>query len=288
MCIGGSLGGGNVPANQSFAAITELVPSISAEVYGIALAILVGSVIIGGIKSIGKVAGIIVPFMCGIYVLAGVYILIMNASNIPHAFSVIVTEAFAPTAVAGGAIGALIQGFRRAAFSNEAGVGSASIAHSAAATDEPVREGIVALLEPFIDTSVVCTMTGLVVVITGAYQQEGQKVLPSHPMLLHLSLIGFPMSYPLQSFLLLNNDCGSYYGERCVTYLSEKRLDAIKLFFCLCVVFGSVVKLGCLDFSDCDPTAFSKYSLSLHPFFDSTRKLDHYWGCLQSEMKPVR
>ena len=179
MCIGGSFGGGNMfQANQSYAAIADIMPfDLSPVLYGVVLAVLVGIVIIGGIKSIGRVAEIIVPFMCGIYLLAGSYILLVNASQIPSAFSVIFVQAFAPVSVAGGVLGVLIQGFRRAAFSNEAGVGSASIAHSAAATDEPVREGIVALLEPFIDTIIVCTMTGLVVVITGAYQQEDWKVL---------------------------------------------------------------------------------------------------------------
>ena len=296
MCIGGSLGGGNMfQANQSFAAITELVPSISAEVYGIALAILVGSVIIGGIKSIGKVAGIIVPFMCGVYVLAGMYILMTHASNIPHAFSVIVTEAFAPTAVAGGAIGALIQGFRRAAFSNEAGVGSASIAHSAAATDEPVREGIVALLEPFIDTIVVCTMTGLVVVITGAYQQEGLEgvAITSYAFASVIDWFPYVLSVAVFFFAFSTMISWSYYGERCVTYLfGEKASMPYKFLFCLCVIFGAVVKLGnVLDFSDLMILGMAFPNI-LGLFILSTtvrEKLDHYWGRLQSgEMKPVR
>ena len=240
-------------------------------------------------------AGIIVPFMCGIYVLAGVYILLVNASNVPHAFSVIITEAFAPTAVAGGAIGALIQGFRRAAFSNEAGVGSASIAHSAAATDEPVREGIVALLEPFIDTIVVCTMTGLVVVITGAYQQEGLEgvAITSYAFASVIDWFPYVLSTAVFFFAFSTMISWSYYGERCVTYLfGEKASIPYKIFFCLCVVFGAVVKLGnVLDFSDLMILGMAFPNILGLFILSSTvrEKLDHYWGRLQSgEMKPVR
>ena len=130
----------------------------------------VGIVIIGGIRRIAATAEKIVPFMCGIYVAACLFILLENWSHIPAAFSAIIQGAFTPEAGYGGFLGVLIQGFRRAAFSNEAGVGSAAIAHSAAKTRYPVREGIVALLEPFIDTVVVCTMTALVIVITEAYK----------------------------------------------------------------------------------------------------------------------
>ena len=174
MCVGGSFGGGNMfQANQSYAVVADLVPFLAtfeygALLYGVVLAVLTGIVILGGIKSIGRVAEIIVP-LCVMYLLAGAFILLTNASLVPSAFGVIFEQAFATESAFGGMIGALIQGFRRAAFSNEAGVGSASIAHSAAATNEPVSEGIVALLEPFIDTIIVCTMTGLVVVVTGAY-----------------------------------------------------------------------------------------------------------------------
>ena len=159
-------------ANQSYAAVKGAVPFFEGKawLYGIILAFLVGLVILGGIKRIGTAAGVIVPFMCLVYVLAGLFVIIVNASQIPAAFGTMFQNAFSMQAGFGGLIGTLVVGFQRAAFSNEAGTGSASIAHSAASTDEPVREGIVALLEPFIDTILVCTMTGLVVVITGAYQ----------------------------------------------------------------------------------------------------------------------
>ena len=136
----------------------------------------VGAVIIGGIRSIARVAEKIVPVMCGVYVLASLTIIIMNIGKVPEAFAVIFEGAFSPDAAYGGFIGVLVTGFKRAAFSNEAGVGSAAIAHSAAKTEYAVREGIVALLEPFIDTVVICTMTALVIVISGAYSVEFHDV----------------------------------------------------------------------------------------------------------------
>ena len=136
------------------------------------MAVAVGIVIVGGIRSIGAVAGRLVPLMCICYVVAAIYILIVNVTAIPSAITQIVSEAFSPQAAYGGFLGVVIIGIQRAVFSNEAGVGSAAIAHSAAKTDEPVSEGIVALLEPFIDTVVVCTITALVLVVSGAYNSD--------------------------------------------------------------------------------------------------------------------
>ena len=173
MCIGGAFGGGNMfQVNQAFKQFSSIAPgflSTPGWAFGAFMAILVAVVIIGGIKSIAKVTDKIVPFMCGIYVLAAIVIILVNFTQIPNAVLLIVKGAFMPEAVTGGFVGVLIQGFRRAAFSNEAGIGSASIAHSAVKTNNPASEGIVALLEPFIDTVVVCTMTALVIVITGNY-----------------------------------------------------------------------------------------------------------------------
>ena len=225
-----------------------------AWLYGLILAALVGLVIVGGIKSIGRVAEIIVPFMCGVYVLAALFILISHWTEIPNAISVIVGGAFSPEAGYGGFLGVLIQGFRRAAFSNEAGVGSASIAHSAATTNEPVREGIVALLEPFIDTIVVCTMTGLVVVITGAYQSGvGDGVLmTSHAFGSVIDWFPLLLSFAVVLFAFSTMISWSYYGERCWTYLfGEGSSMVYKAIFLVFVVFGSVMNLGnVLDFSD--------------------------------------
>jgi AGCS family alanine or glycine:cation symporter len=179
LCIGGSFGGGNMfQANQAFAQLSG-VPEFSfladyGFVFGLIMAAAVGVVIIGGIKSIARVTDKIVPFMVGMYVIAALIIIGINYDQIGNAFSLIFEGAFNPDAAKGGIIGVLIVGFQRAAFSNEAGVGSASIAHAATKTDEPVSEGIVALLEPFIDTVVVCTMTALVIIFTGYHTPNSE------------------------------------------------------------------------------------------------------------------
>ena len=169
-CIGGSLGGGNAAqSNQATIVIKELMglESTSAgAIIGIVLAILVGIIIIGGIKRIASVTEKIVPFMAVLYLVACLYIILSNFTLIDNAFALIINEAFSPTAIGvGGVIGVLLVGFKRAAFSNEAGAGSASIAHSAVKTKYSASEGLVALLEPFIDTVVICTMTALVIII---------------------------------------------------------------------------------------------------------------------------
>ena len=179
MCIGGSFGGGNTfQISQSLDVVKTEISLFDDYpwLYGIIMATAIGLVIVGGIRSIGKVAGAIVPFMCLGYVLCAIYILAINASDIPAAFTRIVTEAFSPKAAYGGFLGVLVIGIKRAVFSNEAGAGSASIAHSAAKTDIPIREGFVALLEPFIDTVVVCTMTALVIIITGVVDDPDASV----------------------------------------------------------------------------------------------------------------
>ncbi len=175
LCIGASFGGGNAfQVGQSLEAIRGEVSILQDHpyIYGLVMAVAVGAVIVGGIRSIGAVAGRLVPLMCVAYVISAIYILIVNMSAIPSAISQIITEAFSPQAAYGGFLGVVIIGVQRAVFSNEAGVGSAAIAHSAARTDEPVSEGIVALLEPFIDTVVVCTITALVLVVSGAYNSD--------------------------------------------------------------------------------------------------------------------
>ncbi len=180
--IGGAFGAGNMfQSNQAFSQFSttflgaEAANSNAAKLtFGGILAVLVGLVIIGGIVRIARVTAFIVPFMCGIYVLTALIILLTNLGDVIPAFGTIITSAFSNEAVAGGLIGILIQGVRRAAFSNEAGLGSAPIAHSAVKTDRPASEGFVALLEPFVDTVVVCTMTALVIVITGTWQVSAE------------------------------------------------------------------------------------------------------------------
>ena len=263
--------------------------------FGIGIAILVGIVILGGIKSIGKVAGLIVPVMCAMYVMASLYVLITHAAEVPAAFGTMFSYAFGAEAAYGGLIGALIQGFRRAAFSNEAGVGSASIAHSAAATNEPVREGVVALLEPFIDTIIICTMTGLVVVITGVYDHPDLQGVELTSLAFGSVLSWFPILLAVAVFFFAFSTMisWSYYGERCATFLfGPKASLPYKILFLVCVVFGAVIKLGnVLDFSDLMVLGMAFPNI-LGLFILSSKvreRLDDYWGRLKSgEMQPTK
>lgn len=266
MCIGGSFGGGNMfQANQAAAQFNAMLGTQSGYAgfgFGIVMALLVAIVIIGGIKRIGAVAERIVPFMCGLYVLAALVILILHYNLIPAAFSQIVSGAFTPLGITGGIVGVLVQGVRRAAFSNEAGIGSAAIAHSAVRTDYPASEGIVALLEPFIDTVVICTMTALVIVITnfdGGIMMYGQAesdgvaatsrafatVLPWFPYLLTVAVILFAFSTMLS---------WSYYGLQAWMFLfgrSKASSFSYKIIFCIFVVIGSSASLSAVvGFSD--------------------------------------
>ncbi len=298
MCIGGSFGGGNMfQANQSFAAVQDVVPALAdhAPLYGIVLALAVGLVIIGGIRRIGKATGIIVPIMCGIYLLAGTWVLIVHAADVPAAFGTIFQEAFSLTAASGGFVGVLIVGFQRAAFSNEAGVGSASIAHSAAKSAHPAREGAVALLEPFIDTIIVCTMTGLVVVVTGTYlldvddgvlmtSQAFGTVLTWFPMVLAAAVVLFAFSTMIS---------WSYYGERCAVYLFGPRASLpYRAVFLVFVVFGAVFQLGnVLNFSDLMilGMAFPNILGALILSSRVKRALQDYWQKVESgELGPAK
>ena len=281
MCVGGSIAGGNsYQVNQSMGAVSsvsglEFLAPLSASnpdggygwIYGAVMTVLTAVVILGGIRRIAQVAEKIVPLMCGTYILACLYILFSHAPEIPAAFVKIVREAFDPQtvldmqALKGGAIGVMVVGFKRAAFSNEAGVGSAAIAHSAAKTDYPVREGIVSLLEPFIDTVVVCTMTALVIVITGAYNnpEYAEIIKTSQGATLTSRAFGeklawFPYVLALATALFAYSTMisWSYYGERCWVWLfGEKWSLAYKLLFLLFTFLGSVITATqLLDFGD--------------------------------------
>jgi AGCS family alanine or glycine:cation symporter len=260
MCIGGSLGGGNMyQANQSFAQVAGVLPFMAgkggAVAFGLILAFLVGVVIIGGIKRIGEVAAGLVPFMCILYIFCGACLLIVHADSLGSAVGIIVSEAFSWQAGAGGFFGALIQGFRRAAFSNEAGTGSAAIVHSAARTEEPLREGIVALLEPFVDTIIVCSITGLVIVVTGAHIQPDigsgismtswafSTVFPWFPPVLSLIAVLFAFSTMIS---------WSYYGEQCwVRLFGIRTILAYKGLFLLFVWLGAIFNASSvIDFGD--------------------------------------
>ncbi len=264
MCIGASYGSGNMfQVNQAFQQF-QLVTGGEASfingyawVFGLAMAVLVASVIIGGIKSIANVTDKIVPIMCGIYFLAGLVILIMNITEIPRAFIEIITEAFTPLAVAGGFIGVLIQGFRRGAFSNEAGVGSASIAHAAVKTNHPASEGIVALLEPFIDTVVVCTTTALVIIITNNHLDPNASdgvALTSAAFSGELPFFQYVLSLAVILFAFSTMISWSYYGLKSWTYLfGDSSVSDItyKVSFCICIIIGAAASLGSvMAFSD--------------------------------------
>jgi len=262
LCIGGSMGGGNsYQVNQSLNAIGETWPFLANNgwVYGVFMVVAVGIVIIGGIRRIADVASKVVPTMCVLYVVAAMVIIVSHAADVPTAFGKIVDGAFAPTAIAGGFIGVLVQGFKRAAFSNEAGVGSAAIAHSAAKTPYPVREGIVALLEPFIDTILVCTMTALVIVITGAYDQSNPAFAGKSGAALTSAAFGekigfFPyvLSVAVMLFAFSTMISWSYYGERCWSWLfGDGTAMAYRILF-LCFTFlGSVITASAvLEFGD--------------------------------------
>ncbi len=266
LCIGGSLAGGNsFQVKQSLGAVTETIPILKdySWVYGLLMAFFVGIVIIGGIRSIARTTEKIVPMMCGIYVLACLAILVINVEKIPDSFRAIIEGAFDKNALYGGFLGVLILGFKRAAFSNEAGVGSAAIAHSAAKTKYPVREGIVASLGPFVDTIVICTMTALVMIITGAYndpqyadliKDNNGAALTSEAMNSQIPYFQYVLSVSVILFAYSTMISWSYYGERCWAFLfgdSKSVSLAYRVLFLVFVVLGSIVSAtNVLDFGD--------------------------------------
>ena len=270
LCIGASFGGGNAfQVVQSLGVIKTVVPKFIDYpwVYGMIMTLLGGVVIIGGIRSIARVAEKIVPLMCGIYVLACLTILFMNFGAIPEAVSEIFAGAFDPgpegtnDPVKGGIIGVLVIGIQRAVFSNEAGVGSAAIAHSAAKVKHPVEEGVVALLEPFIDTVIVCTMTALVIIITGAHiapenaeivaGREGGKLTSEA---FRSQIEWFPEILAVAVFLFAFSTMisWSYYGERCWAWLFGDGSSMIyRVLFLVFTFLGSIVTAtNILEFSD--------------------------------------
>ncbi len=274
-CILGSFGGGNMfQANQAHQQLAGILGDYPGWITGVIFAAIVFAVIVGGIKSIAQVTEKIVPFMGVLYVGSALIIILMNIHNIGWAFGQIFAGAFTSTGIAGGAVGALIQGFKRAAFSNEAGVGSAAIAHSAVRTKEPITEGFVSLLEPFIDTVVICTMTALVIIftnqlvvdpLTGMYLLNDNGTIQTatgasgvgltsaafgsafswFPYILGLAVILFAFSTMIS---------WSYYGLKAWTYLfgeGKGKELAFKLLFCIFVIIGAAASLGpVIDFSD--------------------------------------
>ncbi len=265
LTIGASLGGGNAfQVGQALGAVQQQVGFFADNnwAFGVIMAFAVGVVIIGGIKRIAHTAEKIVPVMVFIYLLAALWIILYNFPMLPDALILIVKSAFSMEAGIGGLIGAVVQGFKRAAFSSEAGIGSAAIAHSAARTPYPVRQGIVALYEPFIDTVVICTMTALVIIITGVYDANGEfatliasregaaltsaafgTVISWFPVILSISVVLFAYSTMIS---------WSYYGERCWTYLFGENYSMVyRILFVVFIVVGSVTSAASiLDFSD--------------------------------------
>ncbi len=257
--IGGAFGGGNMfQANQSYELFGKLI-GLPDYLYGLILAFLVGAVIVGGIRRIGQTTEKIVPIMVLLYVGASLFVIITNIDKLPSVLSSILNQAFSPDAAYGGFIGALVTGIKRAVFSNEGGVGSASIAHSAAKTDEPVREGIVAMIGPFIDTIVVCFMTACVILITAdanpLYQIGGGingaeltsaafgSVISWFPYILSIVVFLFSFSTMISWY---------YYGDKGWKYLfGSSSITIYQLMYLGCIVLGSVASLGnVIDFSD--------------------------------------
>ena len=260
----GSFGAGSAfQVSQSMGAVQEQITFFRELpiAYGLLMAMAVGMVIIGGLRRIAHVAEAVVPVMVIMYVSACLWIIIGDAALVPEALGKIVTEAFSPLAVAGGMVGSLVQGFKRAVFSSEAGLGSAAIAHSAASVKYPVRQGLVALYEPFIDTVVICTMTALVIVITGVYNAPEYEYIRAasqgaaltsvafatvsdwFPMILTLSVVLFAYSTAIS---------WSYYGERCWVYLFGERYSILyKIMFIGFVIVASIASAtNLVDFTD--------------------------------------
>jgi len=277
LCVGASLGGGNAfQTNQAAAQIVSrfsLQSDSSGTLIGVLFAFLVGVVIIGGIKRIAKVTEMVVPFMAALYVLSAIFIICMNVDKVGTAITLIFEEAFTPRAtITGGFVAVMIQGFRRAAFSNEAGAGSAAIAHSAVKTNFAASEGLVGLLEPFIDTVVICTITALVIVIfnvDGGFvygDVVNQQVLMADGTRLggvNLTSMAFENTIPGASYVLVvavvlfafsTIISWSYYGLQSWKYLfgRSKASDlTYKVLFLMFTVLGAAITLDAvIKFSD--------------------------------------
>ena len=267
-------------AYQQFVNVTGGTESFFADkgwLFGLLLGAVVGLVIIGGIKSIARVTSKVVPFMALLYGVGAVIMIGMNYQAIPYAFGAIWAGAFSPEGMSGGVIGVMIIGFQRAVFSNEAGIGSASIAHSAVQTREPITEGYVSLLEPFIDTVVICTLTALVIITTFYYDpnfHDGLDGVGMTSAAFERNISWSPYLVAIAGILFAFSTmvAWAYYGLKGWTYLVGENSWAatgFKVVFCLMVAVGSSIQLGAvLDFSDamvfliCVPNIIGLYLLS--------------------------
>ena len=270
LVIGASIGGGNMfQSNQAFQQFELLIPAMEGQGvwFGVVMAIFVGIVIVGGIKGIAKVTEKIVPFMALLYLVAALAIIAIDFSEIGRVFSMIFNGAFSPEALKGGVIGVLIVGFQRAAFSNEAGIGSASIAHAAVKTDEPVSEGIVSILEPFIDTVVICTLTALVIIFTGFHDPamsaglDGAQ-LTSRAFGSVISWFPYVLVVAIMLFAFSTMISWSYYGLKGFDYLLGDIIEKLtgkrtytkyiyfSIFLFFTVVGAASSMTAVMDFSD--------------------------------------
>lgn len=253
LCIGGALGGGtSFQVNQSITAIAETFPLLNTHpwIYGLIMSALTGFVIIGGIQRIAKVSEKIVPFMCGIYIFSCLYILTIHFREIPNALFLIFKSAFTSEAQYGGLMGVFVTGFKRAAFSNEAGIGSAAIAHSVAKSAHPIQEGLVSLLEPFIDTVLMCTITALLFIVTSAHSNpiyeslrinQNGAALTSRVMAETIPWFPPILSVIVFMFAFATIISWSFYGERCFSYLFGEKFSIIYKILIVVVVFlGSI------------------------------------------------
>ncbi len=248
-CIGGSLASGNLfQSNQATQILATTFEPLAGYKWAISLtfAIFVAAILFGGIKRIASVAVKIVPVMAVVYVSSCLFIIFYNVEFLGAAISTIFNDAFAIDSATGGIIGAIINGFKRAAFSSEAGIGSAPTAHSAAKTTEPVREGVVALIEPFIDTIVVCFMSGLVIVITGVYidNEASGVVLTSQAFGSVSTWFTYILTFAIVLFAFSTILTWGYYGAKAFAYLfGEKSQPLYKLFFCCMTFLGGIISL---------------------------------------------
>ena len=263
-CILGAIGGGNMyQANQAFKQVTVATggdASMFADygwAFGIILSILVGLVIIGGLKSIAAVASKLVPVMGGIYVLAGLTVIGLHISDLPGAFSIIFESAMSLEAGFGALLGGLLIGVQRAAFSNESGLGSAAIVQSTTKTDGPVGTGIVAMLGPFIDTIIICNITALVIVVTGVYGDAGDiEGVELTSRAFADGIDWFPNILTLTVFLFAYSTMITWYycaavGVRYIFGEKDWIENIFKVFFCLCIIIGSSVELkNLINFTD--------------------------------------
>ena len=293
----GALGIGNMfQSNQAYVQLNNVVGGALdgyGWLVGLVMAAIVFAVIIGGIKSIARMTEKVVPFMAGFYCLFALIVIFMNFTSIPQAVANIFTGAFTGEGVAGGALGALIIGFQRAVFSNEAGIGSASIAHSAVKTNEPVTEGVVSVLEPFIDTIVVCTITAMVIgtsqVANPGFAGDAKGIaMTSAAFEAQLSWFPIPLAFAGMLFAFSTMVSWSYYGLKGWMYMfgnSTFGQTLYKVIYCAFVALGCMVSLGpILDISDalvfliCVPNILGLYILG--PIVK--REMDSYFARIKS------